>query len=475
MDKHKQFTKNAHEVGSVVTPGGNATVPSKHFKFSEADLSSDFTPDIDPSAVEPVTVKQAPAEEPVEAPADNIKDITAKLSTAQVVPFAASAANMGDGAGPTGIKGFFANRKYRYATLGVGVMIFVVGGYLIGKQLTKPVQMVNDSSQLDQATLFIDSDTNTVGIKVPANPDGLQVGSTVGTKPRGAANIRMGLIKGTDPSLLFEDSQKNTWQVLGANGSLQFIQGDTTRAKLDENALSLTNSLNVGSNLSVKGTTVLGSDANSALTIQGNKANIPNGLSFNNNLLLIDSGKNNVAIGAASAGGYKLLVSGAVKVNGSLTTDDQVLATAGSVGSPSFSFNNNTNTGIFRAGTNAVGVSSGGTQVLQIQQGVAYTVNGANFEADGFLRAGRGGNSPLFQVLRFTGTLDGGGASTVNNGLPNGNAQVLTIQAFYRGNSNEALPLNIEYVNGGNFRISGGIPGRQFRASMVYSQDTAGW
>lgn len=486
MDKHKQFTKNAHDVGSIIAPGGAAAVPRKHFKFSQADLASDFTEDVDPNA-KPITVetavnevKEPPKETVVEAPAE--KEITAHLSTTEVTPFAASAANIGGGNGGSGgILGFFANRKHRYAALGVSVVILAVGGLFLGRQLTKPMQVVNDSSQLDQATLFIDSNKNTVGIKAPNNPDGLQVGAPVGTEARGSANIRMGLLKGGDPSLIFEDSQKNTWQVLGAGGSLQFIQGDTTRAKLDENALSLTNAINIGgdtnanANLIVKANTTLGSSPNHTVSIQASKIDTPNNLSFSNNTLFVEANKGAVAIGAGSASGYKLLVAGSLKVNSNLVADGQVLAGAGSAKGPSFSFNNNTNTGIYEPSLNAIGFSAAGNQVMQIQQGVAFTVNGANFEVDGYLRAGRGANNPPFQVARFTGTLDGSGSASVSDGLPTGYARVLLVQAFYRGNSNEALPLNVDYVNSGNFLISGGIPGRQYRATLMYSQDNAGW
>lgn len=487
MDKHKQFTKHAHEVGSVVNPGSAAAaVPLKHFKFSEADLSSDFTADVDPTAaaIEKKTAPTAVVEPPadvVAAPDNDFRDTTtAKLSTSQVVPFAASAANVG-GPGVGGIKGFFANRKYRYACLAAGVIVLATAGLFIGRQLTKPMQVVNDSSQLDESTIFIDSNKNSVGIKAPNSPDGLQVGSTVGTQSRGTANIRMGLIKGKDPSLIFEDSQKNIWQVLGAGGSLQFIQGETTRAKLDENALSLTNAINVGgdtnanANLNVKGNTTLGSAAGNTVTIQANKVDAPNNLNFSNNTLVVETNRGSVAVGATTAGGYKLLVGGVLKVNGNAVLDGQVLAGAGSAKGPSFSFANNTNTGLYQAGLNVIGLAAAGGQVMQIQQGVAFTVNGANFEVDGYLRAGRGSGNPAFQVARFTGTLDGGGAATVPDGLPTGYARVLTVQAFYRGNSNEAIPLNVDFVNSGNFQISGGIPGRQYRATLIYSQDNSGW
>jgi hypothetical protein len=103
------------------------------------------------------------------------------------------------------------------------------------------------------------------------------------------------------------------------------------------------------------------------------------------------------------------------------------------------------------------------------------TVGGANIEADGFLRGGRGSNNPAFRVVRFTGGLDGSGSAVINTGLGTGYDQVLVAQAFYQGINNNAVPLTIDYVNGGTMSISGGVPGRAFRASLIYSQDSAGW
>jgi hypothetical protein len=483
MDKHKQFTENIHPIGTTFHPepvvATAVSKPAGQFKFTAADLNSDFTADIDPDApletkaptviTPPIELIDAPdevrADKPLAAVAEN------NVPPATHLPKPASK-----------IKNTMANRYFRYGA-GVAVIGLVAGGILVGTKLMAPkTQMINSSAQLDQSTVYIDSKTHSVGIKASTtSPDGLQVGSTVTATPQGASNIRMGLVSGTDPSIFFEDNQKNSWQILGVGGSLQLIQGTQFRAKLDSNALSLTNALNVGgdtnanANLNVKGNTTLGDASTDLLTIQSNTVATPNNLNFGGSTLVIESNKGNVAIGAATAGGYKLLVAGILKASGNIQSDGQVLAAAGSAKGPSFSFTNNTNTGIYEPSINTVGVAAGGTQILQVQSGVAYTVNGANFEVDGYLRAGRSASSPAFQVGRYTGTLDGGGSATVGDGLATGSSRVLTIQAFYRGNSNEAIPLNVDFVNGGNFQISGGIPGRQYRATMVYSQDNAGW
>jgi hypothetical protein len=436
MDKHKQFTETIHPVGTVLEPASSDNTPVLH----EA-------PPLESSS-------QAGDTAPVEANTSGTGRIQAILS----------------------------NRYALGGIVGFGLLLLVGGSIFVGQHyMKKGPQVVTDSTKLDQKTLLIDSDKHSVGVVTTTGPDGLEVQATVSATPQDSANIRMGLIKGTDPSILFEDSQKNSWQVLAASGSFQIIQGTQARAKLDDKALSLTNALNVGSDATVTGTTSLngstniGKDGSSLLTIQGTKVAIPNNLNFANNTFVIEGSKGNVAVGAASASGYKLLVAGSIKSNSNIYADGQVLAGAGSAKNPSFAFNNNTNTGIYEVALNVVGVSAAGSQVLQVQPGVVFTVNGANIEADGYLRAGRGGSNPFFQIMRYTGTLDGSGSATVATGLGTGNTRVLSVQAFYRGNGNEALPLNIDAVNGSSVVISGGIPGRQYRTAVIYSSDAAGW
>jgi hypothetical protein len=442
--------------------------------FQAAAQQSDFDVSVDPNApvtpaktahVEPLTLHAAPPSLSDDKPADSTN------SGSHLLP-----ANWKEVLRP------YAQKRIVQIGLGLSaITLLIVIGVAVGLLvLAKRPQMLADSSKLDQSTLYIDSNSHSVGVKAQTNPSGLQVGSTVSTKNQGLANVRIGLVNGTDPSILFEDNQANSWQVLGVGGSLQFIQGDQTRAKLDQNALSLTNALNVGGTtnanggLVTKGDTVLGDAATNTLTIQGTKVAIPNNLSFNNDTLRLNT-NGTVAIGTASSGGYRLLVAGSLKANGTIYTDGQVLAAAGSAKNPSFAFSNRSNTGLYEPGLNVVGITAGGVQVVQIQQGSLITVNGANIEADGYVRAGRGGSNPAFQIARFTGTLDGSGAATVSDGLATGYSRVLLVQAFYAGAGGTAVSLNVDYVNSGNFHISGGVPGQPFRASMMYSQDNAGW
>jgi hypothetical protein len=465
MDKHKQFTETKHPVGTVLEPA-MATPLGKAFTFSEDDLASDFADSVQPQPASSPVIHQAPLVEPPKAKQpEEVKDLAPKPPK--------------QGGGPKAL----ARNRTVWVVGGVVLLIICISvGMFLGKRyMRKAPQVITDSSKIDQTTLLIDSNKHSVGVATGADPDGLEVQSKVSATPQGTANIRMGLINGNDPSILFEDAQKNSWQVLAGGGSFQIIQGTQTRAKLDDKALSLTNALNVGSDanvagsLKITGNTTLGNDGGNQLTIQGTKVVIPNNLNFGDNTFFIEASKGNVAIGAGTANGNKLYVAGTIKSTSNIYADGQVLAGTGSAKNPSFSFGNNTNTGIYEASLNVVGVAVAGSQVLQVQSGSVFTVNGANIEADGYLRSGRGGNNPFFQLARFTGTLDGSGNATVNDGLGNGNTRVISVQAFYRGNSSEALPLNIDAVTGSTIQISGGIPGRQYRATIMYSLDAAGW
>jgi hypothetical protein len=483
MDKITQtINPPPQAIGSVVHP------------LSANDLSSDFTSMVDPSAAAAVAI-EASLIEPlaVEPPS--------QLSESQLQNNSSTSNSSGDLGGPSMPPSFLSsssspgspispkdtvaelwkNPFVRWGLLGfLAVLTLGLGTWAIMHFGAKGSQSVT-TSQADKGTLFIDTKKKTVGVKSGVNPDGLEVQATATTKPQGSANVRLGLVNGIDPSLLFEDGKANMWQVLGSGGALQFIQGDTARAKIDQNALSLTNALNVGGmtnangGLTTKGDTTLGDNAANTLTIQGSKIALPNGLNFSNNTLNINGGNGTVAIGAASSGGYKLLVAGGVKINGSLTLDGKVLAGGGSAAGPGFAFANNPNTGIYQAAINVVGVSAAGAEVLQVQPGSVLTVNGASLEVDGYIRAGRGGSNPAWQVARFTGTLDGSGGAFVGDGVSNDNTRALSATAFYRGNSNEAVPMSVDNVNGNGVRISGGIPGRQYRVTLMYSQDSAGW
>ena len=39
----------------------------------------------------------------------------------------------------------------------------------------------------------------------------------------------------------------------------------------------------------------------------------------------------------------------------------------------------------------------------------------------------------------------------------------------------DVAPYTVEYVNGSAISISGGVPGRTYRVSITYTQDTPAW
>jgi hypothetical protein len=81
-----------------------------------------------------------------------------------------------------------------------------------------------------------------------------------------------------------------------------------------------------------------------------------------------------------------------------------------------------------------------------------------------------------FSVKRFTGSLNGSGAAGIAHGIHAGYAKIMLIQAFYRGNSGEMLSMTTNYVDGVNFVISGGAPGADYRASLIYTTtDDPNW
>lgn len=442
--------------------------------LDKADLSSDFDESVDPEG-------QHKSPEP--EPSDDIplqKDEVAAATTSPA-PNIVRPAPVAVMLSASSFKRLLQNTYFKWAAAVVGLLLLVGMSVFAGVRFgARPAQMITDQAELDKSTLFIDSAKHTVGVASPVNPDGLQVGATVTTTPQNAANIRMGLLQGKDASVIFDNGQNNVWQITSSNGALEFIQGTDGRAKLDSNALSLANALNVGGQtnanggLNVPADTTLGKDGNSLVTIQGAKVVLPNGLNFDDNTLAINAGNNTVAIGAANSGGHKLFVAGSVRAGGNLLSDGQVLAAAGSARTPSFTFSGNGSSGVFSPGVNVVSISANGSEVLRVQQGIVVAF-GASIEAEGYLRAGRAGNNPPFQIIRFTGSLDGSGMANIGTGLSNGYSRVLIADAWYQGGGGAAVPLSVDSINGGNMVISGGIPGRAFRASILYSQDAAGW
>jgi hypothetical protein len=240
---------------------------------------------------------------------------------------------------------------------------------------------------------------------------------------------------------------------------LQLGQPGTAYVQLDKNGFT---SL---------GNTTIGSSAGNTLTIQASSLSAPNNLNIGNNALFIDTAHGDIAIGASSASGYKLLVAGNLKANGSIQSGGQFIGVAGSAAQPAITFASS-NSGIFSPGGTTTSVSTGGTETLRVQSGAVLTLNDANLDVSGFLQAGS--NNPSWKITRYTGTLDGSGTGIVAHGIANASARVIMAMAWYQ-NGGSAKALSVDYIDGTNMQVGGGVPGSAWRGAIVYTVDAAGW
>jgi len=306
-------------------------------------------------------------------------------------------------------------------------------------------------------TLYINTKNRGVGVGAAA-PEGLQVESGITSTARGSANVRAGLLNG-EPAVLLEDTNAVQWELGISTTSLQLGQPGTAYIQLDKNGFT---SL---------GNTIIGSSASNTLTIQASSLSAPNNLNIGNNALFIDTAHGAIAIGANSASGYKLLVAGNLKANGSIQSGGQFIGVAGSATQPAITFGTN-GSGIFSPGGSTTSVSAGGTETLRVQSGAVLTLNGANLDISGFLQAGS--NDPSWKIARYTGTLDGSGTAVMAHGISNASSRVIMAMAWY-DNSGSAKALSVDYIDSTNMEVGGGVPGSAWRGAIMYTVDTAGW
>ena len=316
----------------------------------------------------------------------------------------------------------------------------------------------NSSTFNGDDTLYINTKNKGVGVGAPS-PDGLQVDSSVTGTSQSTANIRLGLLDG-EPDVLLEGKDATQWEFGISSGSLQLGQLGTPIIQLDKNGFT------------ALGNSTLGSSGTNTVTLQASTLAIPNNLNIGNNALYVDSAHGSIAVGASSAAGYKLLVAGTFKANGSVQSGGQIIGVAGSASQPSITFSGNTNTGIFSPGGNITSVSAGGSETLRVQPGTVSVLNGANLSVNGYLTSGAA--SPAWQIIRLTGTLNGVGSDTVAHGISNASSRVIMAMAWYQSGG-EAKPLSVDYVDGTNIQIDGGPPGAAWRGMIMYTADTAGW
>jgi len=136
----------------------------------------------------------------------------------------------------------------------------------------------------------------------------------------------------------------------------------------------------LGSSFNINGNGIIGSSfiggaaPSNGLGIQGNVGIGTTTANFNLSVIGTGFFSGNVGIGATTSSN-KLDVWGNARITGTLTVDGSVgnltstgvfLAADGTASAPSYSFSSDTNTGIFRPGTDALGFTTGGTERLSI-------------------------------------------------------------------------------------------------------------
>lgn len=309
----------------------------------------------------------------------------------------------------------------------------------------------NGSGQDTSDVLSIDTKTKSLGIGAP-NPQGLQVGSSIGIQPRGSANIRVGLLHDS-PQLVFENSDGLQWQLGLAGDRLQY--GKVGEAMTELGSLA-------------RDSLVLGANAQSVITMQASAINAPNNLAIDDGTLFIDTTGKRVAVGSRNAQGFKLHVTGNARVTAGLEVGGQLLVDGGSAVRPGYSFTGVANSGLF-AQNGAVGISVGGRDVLRAQSGSVVV---SALETDGFVRAGRGADNPAWQLKRLTGTLNAQGEASVAHGVSSN--RILMVSAWYLDNSGNARSV-FDSFNGSSVQLTNGLAGKPYRVTIIYSADGAAW
>ncbi len=104
--------------------------------------------------------------------------------------------------------------------------------------------------------------------------------------------------------------------------------------------------------------------------------------------------------------------------------------------------------------------------------GVGTTSPGAKLDVSGYIQTQD--NLP-FSIRRYTGTLGTIGSRTFSHGITNGHHKGLIVQAWCKGNSNEMIPMDVEYMDGGNIRIINGIANRPYRVTIIYTSSDHVW
>jgi hypothetical protein len=162
------------------------------------------------------------------------------------------------------------------------------------------------------------------------------------------------------------------------------------------------------------------------------------------------------------------------------TTPDSKLEVAGIVHSTSGGFkfpNGTTQTTATSGDGHSLDASDGSpTNVVYVNNignvGVGTTSPGAKLDVRGYIQTQD--NLP-FSIRRYTGTLGTIGSRTFAHGIPDGHHKGLIVQAWCKGNSNEMIPMDVEYMDGGNIRIINGIANRPYRVTIIHTSSDHVW
>jgi hypothetical protein len=104
--------------------------------------------------------------------------------------------------------------------------------------------------------------------------------------------------------------------------------------------------------------------------------------------------------------------------------------------------------------------------------GVGTTSPGAKLDVEGYIQTQ---DDLPFSIRRYTGTLGTIGSRTFAHGIPDGHHKGLIVQAWCKGNSNEMMPIDVEYMDGGNIRIINGIANRPYRVTIIHTSSNHVW
>ena len=162
------------------------------------------------------------------------------------------------------------------------------------------------------------------------------------------------------------------------------------------------------------------------------------------------------------------------------TTPDSKLQVAGMVHSSSGGFkfpDATTQTTAALGDGHSLDASDGSpTNVVYVNSignvGIGKTNPAAKLDVNGYIQTQD--NLP-FSIRRYTGTLGTIGSRTFAHGIGNGHHKGLIVQAWCRGNTNEMIPMDVEYMDGGQIRIINGIANRPYRVTIMYTSSDHVW